>query len=64
MPIKYKESRVRREKWLRKLAHWRRTGEFESKILLHRDFSLVDGFSSVKIAYVNGVEKVPVYFVD
>lgn len=64
VPIKYKESRIKREKWLRKLAHWRRTGEFESEILLHRDFSLVDGYSTVKICYINNIEKVPVYFVD
>ena len=46
------------------MGYWLKTGEFESKILLHRDFTLADGYSSVKIAYLKGIEKVPVYFVD
>ena len=37
---------------------------FESKIILDRDFNLKDGYTSVKIAYLNDVDKVHVYFVD
>ena len=64
VPSSYKRTRVGYEKWMRKTGHYFRTGEFESPILLHRDFTLADGFSSMKIAYVTGLEKVPVYFVD
>ena len=38
--------------------------ECESKILIDRNFNLVDGYSSMKIAHLKGIEKVPVYFVD
>lgn len=64
VPEKYKRTRIRKSKWNHKMCYWLRNGEFESPILLHRDFSLADGFSSMKIAYLKGIEKVPVYFVD
>lgn len=64
VPTKYKRSRIGRTKWKHKMRYWLRTGEFESPILLHRNFVLADGFSSVKIAYLNGIDKVPVYFAD
>ena len=62
VPIGYKLSKIKKSKWLRKLNYWKNTGEFESPIILDKDFNLIDGYSSVKIAYVNGIEKVPVYF--
>lgn len=64
VPYCYKHSRIKQWKWDKKVAYWLKTGEFESNILLHKDFTLADGYSSVKIAYLNGIEKVPVYFVD
>ena len=64
VPHYFKLTRIGLKKWNRKMEYWFRTGEFESKILLHRDFTLADVFSSVKIAYLKGVEKVPVYFID
>ena len=64
IPDCYKKSRIREEKWNHKMNYWLNTGDFESKILLHRNFLLYDGYSSVKIAYLKGIEKVPVYFVD
>ena len=63
VPYYYMATRVGKKKWLRKLKYWRETGEFESKILIDKNFKLVDGYSSVKIAYLNGIKKVPVYFV-
>lgn len=64
VPGYYKRTQVGKIKWIHKLNYWRRTGEFESKIILDRDFNLIDGYSSVKIAYLNDLGKVPVYFVD
>ena len=64
VPYYYKSTKVGHQKWNHKMGYWLRTGEFESKILLHRDFTLADGYSSVKIAYLKGIDKVPVYFVD
>lgn len=64
IPAYYKRTKIGKKKWKHKLNYWRSTGEFESPILLHRDFTLADGFSSAKIAYLNEVDKVPVYFID
>lgn len=64
VPYYFKSTHIGLKKWNYKMGYWLRTGEFESKILLHRDFTLADGYSSVKIAYLKGIDKVPVYFVD
>ncbi len=63
VPEKYKKTRIRNEKWKHKVGYYLRTGNFESPIILHKDFTLFDGYSSVKIAYLSGIDKVPVYFV-
>lgn len=64
VPSRYKQTRIRTKKWNHKMKYWLKTGEFESPIILHRNFTLVDGYSSVKIAYLNKIDKVPVYFVN
>lgn len=64
VPARYRKTRIRTTKWNHKMGYWLRTGEFESPIILHKDFTLADGYSSVKIAYLKGIDKVPVYFID
>ena len=64
VPKYFKLTRIREKKWNHKIGYWLRTGKFESKIIIDRDFNLVDGFSSMKIAHLKNIEKVPVYFVD
>lgn len=64
VPKEYKLTRIGNKKWKHKMDYWLKTGNFESIILLDRDFNLIDGYSSIKIAYIKGIEKVPVYFVD
>lgn len=64
VPTYFKMTPVGKEKWIHKLNYWRNTGEFESLILINRNFVLIDGFSSAKIAYLNNIDKVPVCFVD
>ena len=64
VPKSYKLTKIGTKKWNQKMGYWLRTGEFESKILIDRDFNLVDGYSSMKIAHLKGIDKVPVYFVD
>ena len=46
------------------MGSWLRTGEFESDILIDKDINLIDGYSSMKIAHIKNIDKVPVYFVD
>lgn len=60
----WRKTRIGKSKFRRKIRYWYRTGEFESKILLDREFNLLDGYSSVRIAEIKGIDKVPVYFVD
>ena len=64
VPNYYKSTKIGTKKWNHKMGYWLRTGEFESDILIDRDFNLVDGYSSMKIAHLKGIDKVPVYFVD
>lgn len=64
VPGYYKRTRVRKNKWIRKMDYWLRTGEFESKIILDRGFNLKDGYSTYKICKTKNIDKVPVYFVD
>ena len=60
----WRKTKIGKAKFSRKMRYWYRTGEFESKIILDRDFNLLDGYSSVRIAEIKGIDKVPVYFVD
>ncbi len=60
----WKETQINRNKLKRKMEYWFRTGEFESQIILDKNFNLIDGYSSSYIAESNGIDKVPVYFVD
>ena len=64
VPKSYKFTKIGTKKWNHKMGYWLRTGKFESDILIDRDFNLVDDYSSMKIAHIKGIEKVPVYFVD
>lgn len=64
IPKEFMLTRIGTKKWNHKMGYWLRTGKFESMILLDKDFNLIDGYSSVKIAYLKGIDKVPVYFVD
>lgn len=59
----WRKTRIGKVKFKKKLQYWYRTGEFESRIILDRDFNLLDGYSSVRIAEIKGIDKVPVYFV-
>lgn len=64
VPRYYKLTKIGTKKWNHKIGYWLRTGKFESDILIDRNFNLVDGFSSMKIAHIKNIDKVPVYFVD
>lgn len=48
----------------KKASYWRRTGEFQSKVILDREFNLIDGYSTIRIAEMYDIPKVPAYFVD
>lgn len=60
----WRKTRIGHDKFRKKMKYWEDTGEFESKIILDRDFNLLDGYSSVRIAEIKGIDKLPVYFVN
>lgn len=64
VPKYFKFTKIGTKKWNHKMGYWLRIGEFESDILIDKSFNLVDGYSSMKIAHLKGIDKVPVYFVD
>ena len=64
IPINFLRHHPRQEKMEQKWAYYRQTGEFESPILLNRDFELLNGYTSYIIAKTENLHKVPVYFVD
>ena len=63
VPKSYKFTKIGTKKWNHKIGYWLRTGEFESRIILDRNFNLIDGYSSVRIAEIKGIDRVPAYFV-
>lgn len=46
----FARTRIGTKKWMRKRDYYMRTGEFESQIVLTKDFVLLDGYSSYKLA--------------
>lgn len=62
----FRKSRINPDKYKRKWQFYHRNGYCESKIVLNKDFVLVDGYSSYKIYRAAEGEdcKVPVWFVD
>ena len=62
----FESTRIRKNKYIKKWQFYRRHGYCESKIVLNKDFELVDGYSSYKILKAaEGLDtRVPVYFVD
>lgn len=60
----FEETPPRFKKMGQKWSYYKNTGEFESPIILNRDFELIDGYTSYIIANKSEIDKVPVHFVD
>lgn len=62
----FRWSRIKSAKYKSKWQFYHRNGYCESKIVLNKDFELVDGLSSYRIyRAAEGIDcKVPVWFVD
>ena len=64
IPEEFKATKPRFEKMIQKRKFYRKNNRFESKIVLNKDFLLIDGYTSYIIAKENGMKYVEVYFVD
>lgn len=62
VPAAFKKSWIGAKKWNHKKKYYKRNGTFESQIILDKDFVLMDGYSSYKLAQAYHVTKVPVIF--
>ena len=60
----FARTRIGKYKWRRKKNYYCRTGAFESQIILTKDFVLLDGYSSYRIAKYVGLDRVPVVFTE
>ena len=60
----FKRTPPRFKKMGQKWSYYRNTGEFESPIILNRDFVRIDSSTSYIIAKKSEMDKVPVYLVD
>lgn len=60
----WRKHKIGEKKFKQKIRYWKENNELESKIILDKSFNLIDGYSSVRIAEIVGLEKVPVWFVE
>lgn len=63
VPPEFRATGIGKKKLSRKIYHWRKTGNFESKVILDNHYNLLDGYTTVYIAENAGIEKIPSYFV-
>ena len=64
VPGELQKCKIEGKKWIYKMECYLHTDKSESKIMLDENFNLVGGYSSLKIAYLKGIRKVPVHFID
>ena len=64
IPEEFKATKPRFEKMIQKRKFYRKNNRFESKIVLNKDFLLIDGYTSYIIAKENGMKYVEAYFVN
>lgn len=60
----FSENPPKYRKMEERFDYYNRTGDFEVPIVLKRDFTLCDGYTSYLIADAYGLDRVPAYFVD
>lgn len=63
VPPEFRKHRIGFKKFNRKKKYWYQTGNFESKVILDRHNNLLDGYSTVRIAEIKGIDKIPAYYV-
>lgn len=64
IPEEFKVTKPRFKKMIQKREFYRKNDRFESKIVLNKDFLLIDGYTSYIIAKENSMKHVEAYFVN
>lgn len=64
IPEEFKATKPRFRKMIKKRKFYRKNDRFESKIVLNKDFLLIDGYTSYIISKENGMKYVEAYFVN
>ena len=64
IPEEFKATKPRFKKMIQKREFYRKNNRFESKIVLNKDFLLIDGYTSYLLAKENDMKHVEAYFVD
>lgn len=64
IPEEFKATKPRFKKMIQKREFYRKNDRFESKIVLNKDFLLIDGYTSYIISKENGMKYVEAYFVN
>lgn len=64
IPEEFRNTHPRFKKMVAKREYYRKYGTYSSKIILNRDFVLIDGYTTYLLCVENGEEYVDAYFVD
>lgn len=64
IPEEFKATKPRFKKMIQKREFYKKNDRFESKIVLNKDFLLIDGYTSYIIAKENDMKHVEAYFVN
>ena len=64
IPEEFKATKPRFKKMIQKREFYRKNDRFESKIVLNKDFLLIDGYTSYLLAKENDMKHVEAYFVN
>ena len=64
IPDAFTKARIENKKWKQKMEYYKKNDKLQDPIILTKDFTLIDGYPSYKIAQCCLLEKVPVRFVD
>lgn len=64
IPEEFKDTHPRFKKMVEKREYYRKYGTYNSKIILDRDFILLDGYTTYLLCIENGEKYVEAYFVS
>ena len=64
IPEEFKATKPRFKKMIQKREFYRKNDRFESKIVLNKDFLLIDGYTSYLLAKENDMKHVEAYFIN